>query len=253
MNAPTRSLGEILGGLPAAKARRTGQPVWRNSYYVGTIEDRIWRPFMGGKKRGARRRIGAILKAARALELRTRRERQAQTPGTRNGVLGEVGLAILEVMYQRYLDYKTGRLDPAITTIAAAIGYSYDAVCRGLRRLRQAGFLHWIRRSEPIAEAEGCAGPQVKQASNAYALLLPAPLERAVAQLMGKAPPPDDADWRREQEAKDWEATIAAMSAAEFHAATWSGDELAGETLARIAALLDQKRESSSKVETGGI
>lgn len=252
MNAPTRSLGEILGNLSPAKVRRTGQPVWRNSYYKGQIEARIWRPFMGGNVRGAKRRIGAILKSARELEKRTRRERQQNTPGVRNGVIGEIGLAVLEVMYTRYLDFKTGQLDPAIATIAEAVGHSYAAVHAALRRLRQAGFLHWVRRSEPIEDAEG-AGPQVKQISNAYALLLPKPLERMVAQLLGKAPAPDDADWAREQHAKDWQAMLDGMTAAEFHAATWNGDELAGETLARIAARLDQERESSRNVETGGI
>lgn len=252
MNAPTRSLGEILGNLPAAKTRRTGQPVWRNSYYKGQIEGRIWRPFMGGNVRGAKRRIGAILKSARELEKRTRRERQQTTPGVRNGVIGEIGLAVLEVMYTRYLDFKTGQLDPAITTIAEAVGHSYAAVHAALRRLRHAGFLHWARRSEPIEDAEG-AGPQVKQISNAYVLLLPKPLERMVTHLLGKAPLPDDAAWAREQHAKDWKAMLDGMSAAEFHAATWNGNELAGETLARIAALLDKERESSRAVETGGI
>lgn len=252
MNAPTRSLGEILGNLSAAKVRRTGQPVWRNSYYKNTIESRIWRPFMGGNVRGAKRRIGAILKSARELEKRTRRERQQTTPGVRNGVIGEIGLAVLEVMYTRYLDFKTGQLDPAIATIAEAVGHSYAAVHAALRRLRHAGFLHWVRRSEPVEDAEG-AGPQVKQISNAYALLLPKPLERMVAQLLGKAPLPEDAAWAREQHAKDWKAMLDSMTAADFHNATWTGDELAGETLARIAALLDQERESSRAVETGGI
>lgn len=252
MNAPTRSIGEVLGGLPAAKARRTGQPVWRNSYYEGTIEGRIWRPFMGGNVRGAKRRIGAILKSARELEKRTRRERQRQHPGVRNGILGEIGLSVLDVLYRRYLDFRTGRLDPAISTIAEAVGHSYAAVHAALRRLRQAGFIHWVRRSKPRDDADG-AGPQVEQITNAYALLLPKPLERMVASLLGKAPQPDDASWHAEQQARDWQAMLDSMSSAEFHAATWSGDELAGETLARIAALLDQKRESPSSVETGGI
>jgi hypothetical protein len=252
MNAPTRSLGQILGNLPAAKSRRSGQPVWRNSYYKGQIEDRIWRPFMGGNTRGAKRRIGAILKSAHELERRTRRQRQRENAGVRNGVLGHIGLAVLEVLYQRYLDYKTGRLDPAIATIAEAIGHSYAAVHAALRRLRAAGFLHWVRRSEPVEDADG-AGPQVKQVSNAYALLLPKAMEHAVAALMGRAPTPDDADWAREQREKEWKATLDAMSASDFHAATWNGDQLAGETLARIAALLDQERESSRAVETGGI
>src|SRR5690606_18490378 len=160
-------------------------------------------------------------------------QRQRENAGVRNGVLGHIGLAVLEVLYQRYLDYKTGRLDPAIATIAEAIGHSYAAVHAALRRLRAAGFLHWVRRSEPVEDADG-AGPQVKQVSNAYALLLPKAMEHAVAALMGKAPTPDDVDWAREQREKEWKATLDAMSASDFHAATWNGDQLAGETLARI-------------------
>lgn len=252
MNAPTRSLGEILGNLPAAKSRRTGQPVWRNSYYVGQIEDRIWRPFNGGNLRGAKRRIGAILQSAREFEKRTRRSRQMKTPGVRNGAIGQVGLAVLEVLYQRFLDFKTGRLDPAITTIAEAVGHSYAAVHAALRRLRDAGFLHWVRRSEPVEDAD-CAGPQVRQVSNAYVTMLPPLIARMVENRMGKAPTPDDADWAQEQRAKEWQAMLDSMSSAEFHAATWNGDKLAGETLARIAALLDKERESSSNAETWGI
>lgn len=51
---------------------RSAQPVWRISYYVGKIEDRIWKAINGGTKRGGRRRTAAILKAAKKLELRTR-------------------------------------------------------------------------------------------------------------------------------------------------------------------------------------
>lgn len=247
-----RSFGEIVAGMPAPRSRRTGQPVWRNSYYKGTIEDRIWRPFAGGSVRGAKRRIGALLKSAREVERQTRRARQAQQPGVRNGVLGHIGLDVLEVLYTRFLDFRTGRLDPAIDTIAAAVGHSYAAVHAALRRLRKAGFLHWVRRSEPIEDAAG-GGPQVRQISNAYALLVPKALERAVARLLAPAPLPDDASWHHSQHEKDWAQQLASMTSREFLDATWTGDELAGETLARIAALLDQRRESSSNVETRGI
>jgi hypothetical protein len=253
MNAPTRSLGEILGNLPATKSRRTGQPVWRNSYYVGQIEHRIWRPLNRGDRRGSKRWIGAMLQCAREFERRTRRARQQQNPGVRNGAIGEIGLAVLEVLYNRFVDYKTGRLDPAITTIAEAVGHSYAAVHTALRRLRDAGFLHWFRRSEPIQDAEA-AGPQVRQVSNAYVpWMLPPIIERMVRNRLGKAPTPDDAEWAAEQRAKEWQAMLDEMSSAEFHATTWTGDKLAGETLARIAALLDKERESSRTVETGGI
>src|SRR3546814_3091837 len=98
-------IGSLVANLKPEKFRRSGQPVWRNSYYEGQIEDRLWRPFAGGNRRGAKRRIGAILKSARELERRTRRERQKVQPGTRNGILGQIGLDDLEARQSTRLNY----------------------------------------------------------------------------------------------------------------------------------------------------
>jgi hypothetical protein len=249
-------IGSLVANLKPEKFRRSGQPVWRNSYYEGQIEDRLWRPFEGGNRRGAKRRIGAILKSARELERRTRRERQKVHPGTRNGILGQIGLDVLEVLYNRFLDYRTGRLEPAIATIADAVGHSYAAVHTALQRLRRAGFIHWIRRSRPTENA-GVAGPQVEQITNAYAMLVPKAIEGMLRHLLGKSPIPDDERWRREQQAKEWNEMLSSLSAVEFLNTTWDGDQLAGETLARIAALIDardeQERESSRGGETGRV
>lgn len=241
MNA--RSFGEIVANAKPEKAFRSGQPVWRKSYYKGTIEHRIWRPIANGTKRGAKRQIGAILKTAKALERRTRRERQLVHPGCRNGVLGQIGLDVLDVLYNRFVDFKTGTLEPAIATIAEAVGHSYAAVHAALHRLRAAGFLHWVRRSRTKDNA-GSAGPQVEQIPNAYALLIPKKVEGLIRNLLGKAPMPDDARWRRDQQKQEWSDMLAGLSAQDLIADTWTGDQLAGETLARIARLLDE-RESS--------
>ncbi|WDF71333.1 hypothetical protein [Novosphingobium sp. KACC 22771] len=166
------ALGAALSARESANGTspRSGQPVWRNSYYEGQLEDRIWRPIGIGRQRGTRkgasRLAGAVLKAARALDLRTRKERKGKTPGVRNGVLGEIGIAVLETLYG-LVDYATGRLEPAINTIAERTGYSYSAVHNALARLRDRGFLKWIRRSRKT-ENKGEAGPQVVQIPNAY-------------------------------------------------------------------------------------
>ncbi len=241
MNA--RSFGEIVAYAKPEKAFRSGQPVWRNSYTKGTIEKRIWRPIANGTKRGAKRQIGAILKTAQALERRTRRERQLVHPGCRNGVLGQIGLDVLDVLYNRFVNFKDGTLEPAIATIAEAVGHSYAATHAALRRLRTAGFLDWVRRSRPTENAGG-VGPQVEQISNAYALLIPKAIEPFIRNLLGRAPTPDDARWRREQQKQEWNDMLAGLSAQELLRDTWTGDQLAGETLARIARLLDE-RESS--------
>lgn len=235
------------------KQTHSGQPVWRNSYYEGQIEHRLWRPIGDGKRRGARRRIGAILKAAKEIDRRTRRERQQEHRGVRNGILGDIGYAVLEAIYNHFVDYATGRCEPAIATIAEKVGHSYAAVHAALRRLRSAGFLHWVRRSRPT-ENKGEAGPQVEQISNAYALLLPEKLEGMIRNLLGRSPVPDDERWRRQQDKRDWDAMVASLNAVDFIAEHWTGDQLAGESLKRIAALLDaQERESSTALETGRV
>lgn len=234
---------------------RSGEPVWRNSYYEGQIEKRIWRPFAGGNLRGAKRRIAALLKSARELERRTRAQRQAEMPGAKNGVLGPIALEVLEVMYNRFLDYRTGRLDPSVATIAEAVGHSYDAVHRALNKLRENGFLHWVRRSRKT-ENEGY-GPQIEQISNAYVLLVPKVIEKMISFIMGKPPLSDDERHRREQQRAEWQEMLNSLSAAEYHTTTWDGDATAGETLARIAAAIDardmKERESFTARETGGL
>ena len=237
---------------------RTGEKVWRNSYTEGQIEPRIWRPLGIGKQRGTvrggKRWAAAVLMMAKRFEIRTRAERQDKEPGARNGALGGVAIAVLEYLYD-LVDFATGRLEPAIATIAEEIGHSYSAVHEALCRLRRQGFLQWIRRSKPTGN-KGEAGPQVEQISNAYALVLPDEIEGIVRRLVYDGPAPADELERREQARRDWKAMVDQLSATAFHADHWQGDRLAGETVARIAALLDarekQERESGRNGETGG-
>ena len=64
--------------LERGDSPRSGQPVWRNSYYEGQCEDRIWRRYGDGTARTGKRLQALILKAARRLERETRRKRQAE-------------------------------------------------------------------------------------------------------------------------------------------------------------------------------
>ncbi|WP_054530293.1 hypothetical protein [Erythrobacter sp. SG61-1L] len=241
--------------LTRGDSPRSGEPVWRNSYYVGQIEDRIWRPINGGSVRAGKRWTAALLKAAKAFEIRTRAERREKEPGARNGALGEVGIAVLEYLYGK-VDYATGRLDPAIRTIADEIGRAYSAVHEAIVRLRKHGFLQWMRRSQPIENPEP-GGPQVKQASNAYALLVPEALKGWLARLIGKPRTADCEEDRRRMEREEFERMLTGLSATEYaRDFLWTGDRLLGETLRNIAAALDGRdnlhRESSSNDETGG-
>lgn len=241
--------------LERGDSPRSGEKVWRNSYYEGQIEHRIWRPFgigrQAGTKRGGRRLAALTLRFAKALEKRSRLERQKVTPGVRNGVLGDIGIRVLEAMLD-LVDFASGRLEPAIATIAESAGCSYAAAHEALCRLRKNGFLQWIRRSRPT-ENKGEVGPQVEQITNAYALLIPDGVKELAQRLGGNAPPPDDAVHRRRADADEVAAMLAGQTIEAGHLDFWTGDRLLGETVAALARALDrQERESSKKRETGG-
>jgi hypothetical protein len=225
--------------LERGDSPRTGERVWRNSYTVGQIEDRIWKPINGGKLRAGKRWTGALLKAAKALELRTRAERRVNEPGARNGALGAVGLAVLEYLYDM-VDYATGRLDPAIRTIADAIGHAYSAVHDALVRLRHHGFLTWARRSKPIENPEP-GGQQVEQVSNAYGLLVPAGMKAWLARLIGNAPAAACEEDRARRRKQDLQQMLAGLSASDYQNQPFNDGALFGPTLKSIAAAIDAR------------
>lgn len=265
-----KAMGNVLDGMGLARlsrkrraefrrgdSPRTGEPVWRNSYYVGTIEQgRVWKPINGGTPRGGKRWTGALLKAAKRLELETRAKRRESDPGARNGVLGEVGIAVLEYLYS-VVDYATGKLEPAIRTIADEIGRAYSAVHEALGRLRAAGFLRWIRRSKPKDNPEP-GGPTIEQASNAYALLVPREFQDWLKRLVGPGPVPACEEDRRRELVAESERMFSRLTCAEQGRQTgdWGADKILGDILASIGKLVDEReaqhRESGRSDVTGG-
>ena len=263
----TAAFGSIAAGLLGTKlSRRTraalergdnprsGQPVWRNSYYEGQVEDRVWRRFGDGSKRQGKRATGAIRKAARRLELETRAKRREVEPGVQNGALGAIGLEVLDVLCE-LVDFMTGRLEPAIATIAEKIGRSYSAVHLALRRLQRAGFLDWMRRSKPV-ENPVPGGPMVEQITNAYALLIPDQLKGWWDRTFGRAPTPACVEDALARDQADFARMIASLSARQT-IADFVRDPLLGPLLDRLAARIDAREgkegESGRCGETGGV
>lgn len=174
--------------MTAYAQRQTGAPIRRSSRTAGRCEAVFWRPF--NPRLTARYMLAA-----------ERFERANRKPGKRSGPLGPVGLEVLREL-MRLIDYRTGRLEPSIAYLMDRLRRSRDAVCRALASLRAAGFLDWLRRWEPTGKA-GEAGPQVKQASNAYRLSLPPAAARLLGWLAKEPPQPvDDEDRRRAHEAE---------------------------------------------------
>jgi hypothetical protein len=102
-----------------------------------------------------------ILHLAEQLNVRTRLR------GQHGGCLKDSGLQVLRALLFRFLDCRTGRLDPSIDTIAAAVGHCRQTVVTALGRLKAAGFIDWVQRVV-LVDVDGHRRPH--QTSNAYVI-----------------------------------------------------------------------------------
>lgn len=132
-----------------------------------------------------------IMFAAQQEERAGRKENRLARNRKRNGPLGPVAIEVLRYLLS-IANIRTGQLDPALATIAREVGHSVEGVRQALVRLRNAGFVQWIRRYVETGH-RGRRGPQLEQASNAYRITVPA----KVAATWTDAPLPDDELWRR--------------------------------------------------------
>ena len=215
-------------------AQRCPTPVRRRSYFKGRSEGRIWQAT-------TRKDVQAILKAAEIYN-----EAGLHEKGERSGPLGSVALDVLR-LFVNLIDFRTGRLEPSITTIMDRLGRSRDTIVRALKNLRAHGFIDWLRRYEPTGN-EG-RGPQVQQASNAYRLSLPEKARQFLGRF-GKAPPPP-ADHGQDQQA--WSEQINAYRKAlplDERTQLDMGDSPLGPALVRMARSVMAKRESDKQTES---
>jgi hypothetical protein len=224
-----RSLHEIVSGRarPGSASRNR---VRRNSYPKGQCEARFWRPV-------SKRQMGPAMIAAE------RYDRQHKEAGKRNGPLGHVGLEVLRALY-RVVCHRSGRLEPSIDFLMGTLRRSRDAIVRALKALKAHGFLDWIRRTEPIPDAEG-AGPRVRQISNAYRLCIPAFARATVDRIVGPPPLPADVVQHGQQRRAEQAEMTAQLPLREAVSVGVANDALAA-ALARLADAFEKRERESA-------
>ena len=118
-----------------------------------------------------RNQRAAILYLAEALDRRTHQ------PGRHGGMIGRTGLAVLRALVTRFLDFKTGRLDPSIASIARAANIARSTAQEALDRLELSGILERSRRIARVrmkswnaAAGRFVIADRVVQLTNAYRL-----------------------------------------------------------------------------------
>ena len=97
-------------------------------------------------------------------------ERDSRQPGQRGGVIGFVGMRVLDALLWHFLDRRTGRLDPSYDAIARIAAVGRSAVADALQQLKRLGLINWVRRC-----TERFIGGRftLEQETNAYAVLPP--------------------------------------------------------------------------------
>ncbi len=108
-------------------------------------------------------------KAATKLWHRARQfDRQTKRKGHHGGGLGHSGLQVLHTLIFDFLNYASGRLDPSHAAIARKANVCERTVRTALKRLKESGIVHWVRR---CAEAWKDGQFRLEQETNAYAVL----------------------------------------------------------------------------------
>jgi DNA-binding transcriptional MocR family regulator len=97
---------------------------------------------------------------------------------------------VLEVLLG-FVDFASGRCDPALDTICAKARLARATVVRAIEALKAHGFLDKVRRTRRTGRGPA-EGPQREQISNAYAFAtrLAATVQQRFAQLVGGASAP---------------------------------------------------------------
>jgi hypothetical protein len=225
-------LGTVIAKVTG---KRTHAPVHRNSKPAGKCESAIWRST-------TRRDAREIVLAAKRYEIAMKQ------PGKRTGPLGVVALEVLELL-TNLVDYRTGRLEPSLDTMMRRLRRSRDAIVRGLKALRDHGFVDWLRRFVPT-DNEGQKGPQVRQTSNAYRLVMPARARALLGRYGRPSPLPEDRIQADADRTAELAAYRASMPLAE-RATDEIGDTNLGRALARLGRNIENKRESAEQTESG--
>ena len=165
---------------PEPEVRRTHAKVRRRSQKAGgRWESRFARKITW-------REGDQIRRAAQMMDERSKK------PGDRRGRLGLEALKVLKLMTEQLA--RSGRFDMAYKTIARLLRIARSCVVAAMARLRDAGFVFWVRRCVPT-DKQGERGPQYEQTSNLYRLGLPKAGRALLDRLAGrqsKARPDED-------------------------------------------------------------
>ena len=175
LNQLTLSAGtSLFGGLiPPAPKTYASWPVWHDS----TTKEVKFQPM---KKK----------EAVKLFHKLRQFEGQSRKAGHQDGAIGRNGILILHTLLFDFLNYASGALYPSYAAIAEKANISLSSVWRGLKKLKEAGVVNWLRRcKEDYIDGRFT----LTQETNAYAVL-PSSQWNGFSE-PPPAPPPEAGTW----------------------------------------------------------
>jgi hypothetical protein len=150
---------------------------------------------------------------------------------------------VLEVLLG-FVDFASGRCDPALDTICAKARLARATVVRAIEALKEHGF-DKVRRTRRTGRGP-TEGPQREQISNAYAFAtrLVAAVQQRFAQLVGGRQRTEAIQARKKAQAAERQALLA-RPLGTLGSALHPGDKQMARVLDAIGACLDEASSSS--------
>lgn len=137
----------------------------RGSVDVADRRAQVWHRIGDGSEAAGLAWGDAKLKTAEDMDeaFRTSKDRR---PWQR-APLGDIAIKLLKRIVRQFLDFKSGRCEVTLDKMQEVTGHARSTICRALSRLREHGFINWVRRSHITGRDE--LGQDIReQTSNAY-------------------------------------------------------------------------------------
>ncbi|KQM21671.1 hypothetical protein ASE73_14910 [Sphingomonas sp. Leaf24] len=155
--AVTRGFAAKLSG----RERGHDRAVHRESYDVHDSRAQVSQRLADGSEAATHAYVDALVKTAREYDLFERGKKKPRP-------LKDTGIVVLEALLRNHWhEFKTGRIDPAISQLMKATSYVRQTIVDALARLERHGFIGWVRRTIRISDPVP-GGPIRQQTNNSY-------------------------------------------------------------------------------------
>ncbi|KQN78533.1 hypothetical protein [Sphingomonas sp. Leaf62] len=157
----SRAVSRGFAAKLSGRERGHDRAVHRESYDVHDSRAQVSRRLADGSEAATFAVVDALVATAREFDLFERSKGNGRP-------LKDTGIVVLQaVLRHHWHEFKTGRIDPALSQLMKVTGYVRQTIVDALARLDKYGFLGWVRRTIRLSDPMP-GGPIRQQTNNSY-------------------------------------------------------------------------------------